>query len=194
MAKRVSPDEKPFRPLEDSLIRSVIQGRTGAAQDVEPGEGTKVAPATPRAEVATVPNPARTLTLAEEAPPPMLGPSRQPPAGRQSPTRGREAPVAVLSERMDREKRVLLSRSEEAALDRAVARMGTELGTSLKLSHVLRACVSLVLHSEDELVQRARQSPKLIRPANGDSPSLAVFERGVAQVLLSAFRDARQVR
>lgn len=194
MAKRVAPDEKPFRPLEESLIRSVIRGVSDSAAvpaALGGGEGTKIPGPPPAVPTGSAP---RVLELADEVTQTTEIATRPQPTRPRTTLRTKESPTSALFERMDREKRVLLSRSEEAALDRAVARIGSELGTSLKLSHVLRACVSLLLHAEDELVQRARQSPRLIRPPNGDAPALAAFEKGVAQVLGHGFRDARPLR
>lgn len=184
MAKRAPSDAKPYRPLEESLVRAVLAPPSGG------GEGE---------------NTARVLTPAAEAHQPALSaelPARQRPAPAASieTARSRQVSRAVPPDKagnppkLDREKRVLLTQAEERQLERVVALMGSEIGTSLKLSHVLRACVALILHSEEELLERSRGSPKLMRPANGDGPALTRFERSIAQVVAAAFRDARPLR
>lgn len=95
---------------------------------------------------------------------------------------------------MDREKRVLLTASEERTLERVVANIGAELGTSLKLSHVLRSCIRLVINAENELVDRARATGRTTRPPNGDLPAIEAFEKIIAGVLQSGIRAARQIR
>ena len=60
------------------------------------------------------------------------------------------APVAPAKkhQRLSREKRVLLSADEERQIERLVDRLGEDLGTSLKLSHLLRACMTLLCHAD----------------------------------------------
>lgn len=95
---------------------------------------------------------------------------------------------------MEREKRVLLTPAEERSVERVVANMGAELGTSLKLSHVLRSCIRLVINAEDELIERARATGRMIRPPNSDLPGIEAFEKVIAGVLHAGFRSARIIR
>jgi hypothetical protein len=95
---------------------------------------------------------------------------------------------------MDREKRVLLTPSEDRALERVVANLGAELGTSLKLSHVLRSCIRILINAEDDLIERARANGRTIRPPNGDLPAIEAFEKIVAGVLQAGIRSARPIR
>ena len=53
---------------------------------------------------------------------------------------------------------MLLTRRESEAVERLVSSMGCRLNTELKLSHVLRAVVSLLLNAEDHLYRRAGDS------------------------------------
>lgn len=179
MAKRAPADEKPYRPLDDSLVRGVMFSTGNAAPAVDPAPAPEPVILRPTAE----PTPAR----------PAPKPAAQAPA-RALPSRVVSPDPANLPPKLDREKRVLLTREEERALERVVSAVGAEIGTSLKLSHVLRACITLLLHSEDEILARAKQSPKLIRPANGDGPALTNFERSIAQIITAALRDARPLR
>jgi hypothetical protein len=97
-------------------------------------------------------------------------------------------------EKLTREKRVLLTFSEEREIERLVARVAEGLATPVKLSHFLRAYMTLLLHAENELTKRARQAVPLHRPPNGDPVALAQFEHRLAQILSAAFRDAPPLR
>lgn len=177
MAKRVPPDEKPYRPLDDALVRSVLapEARPGAAQpraaSQAPGPTPVVSPdagQTPRQKI---------LRLAER--------------------RGEvdqavdEAPAL---EKLSREKRVLLTATEDRELERLVADMAAGLGTALKASHVLRATVSLLDHAREELVKQSRKVGPLKRPPNNDPAALAAFEHYLAQVVEVAIRNTRPLR
>jgi len=185
MAKRVPKDDKPYRPLEESLVRSVLAGQSAG------GAQTAVAIAEPPPpESSAKPQP----ETADRRPTPRVVRPEPEPELERRPT-PRPATVAeALPEKRDREKRMLLTRAEERDVERLVDRLANELGTSVKLSHVLRAYMMMLLHAEDEVLERARKSPGLIRPGNGNAPELAEFEKGLAQVLIGAFRDAPAIR
>ena len=55
-------------------------------------------------------------------------------------------------------------------------RLTTALGTRIKLSHLFRSCLTLLRHSEEHLLRRARKARGLIRPPNNDAISLSEFE------------------
>ncbi len=95
---------------------------------------------------------------------------------------------------LSREKRVLLTPEEERQIERLVDHVGEQLGTSLKLSHLLRACVAVVCHAEQELLKRAAEAGPLARPANGDAVALADFEQTIARIISRALRDAPAFR
>jgi len=101
---------------------------------------------------------------------------------------------AVAGERLSREKRVLLSRAEEREVERLVQRMAEEFRSPVKLSHVLRACMAVLCNAENELLQRAKETGRLVRPANGDAVGLARFEHALAKVIGEALRDAPSLR
>lgn len=180
MAKRT--EEKPFRPLESSLVHAVIHGAAPnsdpSLDPVEPsvlrmpqspggvGEGTAATPLVRHKQPAMAQRPRIAPTHASE----------------------------VLAERMNREKRVLLTASEERAIERVIANLGAELGTSLKLSHVLRSCIRLVINAEHELIDRARSTGRTIRPPNGDQAAIEAFESVIASVLHAGLRTSRPVR
>ncbi len=203
MAKRVPKDEKQYRPLEESLVRSVLSGPTFATGPAAVGGAS---PAVAVAAPAPVP---QDHSPAPARPMPRLVPTTQqsqPAAAASAPpqptTHATEAPPVrrpvaaadTMLEPRDREKRMLLTRSEERDVERLVDRLAQELGTSLKLSHVLRAYTLMLLHAEDEILDRARSTGHLARPGNGNAPQLAEFEKAVAQILMSGFRDAPTIR
>jgi hypothetical protein len=99
-----------------------------------------------------------------------------------------------LVEKFDQEKRILFTRPETQALDRLVNSLATRLNAQVKVSHVVRALVTLLLNAEGELDRRAGEAGPLVRPPNGDSQALQRFERDIAKVIGSAMRDAGPLR
>jgi len=98
-------------------------------------------------------------------------------------------------EKLSREKRVLLTLSEEREIERCVDRIAEGFGgTPVKLSHVIRSCLAVVRNSESEILRRAKEVGGLTRPPNGDVMALAEFEHELAKVLSQAFRDAPPLR
>lgn len=83
---------------------------------------------------------------------------------------------------------MLLTHSEERAIEKLVSSFAGEVGTPIKLSHVLRACTSLVLKYERQILEEAEKAPKLTRPPNGDMKGLSEFEREIARLLEAAFQ------
>jgi hypothetical protein len=68
--------------------------------------------------------------------------------------------------------------------------MAAQFHTPVKPSHVLRATVTLLRRSADELVKQSRRVGPLKRPPNNDAMALAAFEHYLAQVIDSAFRNS----
>lgn len=185
MAKRAPVGEKPYRPVDEALVRSVMAGGGGA----EGSDGNAaVATGTPP---VSMPTSRVTLPAMNADPiPPRVVPAGPPNAASTLRHVGGELEYV---ERRDREKRVLLTRPEERDIERMVARLAAELGTPMKLSHLLRASITMLLHAEEEVIERAKRA-KLTRPGNGNGPELTEFEHGVAQLLSSGFREARPLR
>ncbi len=178
MAKRT--EEKPFRPLDAALVHGVMHGNAAAAIESPP------TPATRTIELRQpTTEPLRQEVIAPVQPVAKTFTPRTPRA------RAGESPLA---ERLDREKRVLLTPAEERAFERAVSGIAAELGTSLKSSHVLRSCIRLVVNAENELIERARDNGRIVRPPNGDLPAIEDFERVIAAVLQAGIRSSRPVR
>ncbi len=168
MGKRVPVEEKPFNPVEQALVRSVLEDLPQKDQEETVQEST--------AKVRQEAGPGKVVSL-----PP------QPQANRQSISN-----VPTLEKRT-REKRMLLTETEEEEIEQLISEIGRELKTNLTLSHVLRACLFTVDHARSEIKKEARKSAPLKRPPNGDLVGLSRFERSLAQILMAAFHDSRPI-
>lgn len=184
MAKRAPVDEQPYRPLLDPGVISAALTKTGTATQ---------SPPQPRLDVhASAP---KVVEMARPEPP---KPQLRPEGGEGERARvnlgeGRPAPQQFVA-KFDQEKRLLLTRTEAAALDRLVISLASRLGAQVKVSHVLRGLISLVLNAEADVDRRAGEVPALIRPPNGDAKALQRFEKDIAQILGAAIRDAGPLR
>ncbi|MCI0538424.1 MAG: hypothetical protein L0Z50_24725 [Verrucomicrobiales bacterium] len=160
MARRAPLDEKPFRPLDVSALKAVVQNRSEAAgQTVQLSDSARVV------ELTDV----------------VMRPSVKGDAA---------AGVARVMQRLEHEKRVLFTREETHALDRLVNQLAVRLRTPVKASHVLRAVTSLLLSAEAQIDHRAGERGGLTRPPNGDFGALQRFEWEIAQILAHGIRDA----
>jgi len=167
MAKRSPVDEKPFRPLDVSVLNAVVKHVPTANGGTQP-----VPPALEARPPVNPPNPSARSPREPESPPP-------------------RAPVTIPAlPRLDQEKRILFTREETQAMDRLINNLAVRLKAQVKLSHVVRALTALLLHAEGRIDQRAGERGPLIRPPNGDFGALQLFERDIAEILASAMRDA----
>ena len=96
----------------------------------------------------------------------------------------------VYVERLSREKRVLLTRSEEVRLERLVIAMAEKLQTSVKLSHLMRATLTLLQHAESELLRQCELAQAMKRPDNSSPVELLAFEGAIAEVVHRALHAA----
>lgn len=179
MAKRVSPDERPFNPVQEALTRSVLIPEEALTRSVSMPE----AEVTPVANPSPAPSP-RVVSIDAHRNTPPSSPSIAEPDVEANDEE--QAP-----EKLTREKRYLLTETEEDVLERLVKDVGKKLGTPLKLSHVIRATVSLLIHSRDELLKQSERVGKLKRPPNNDPAALATFEHNLARILDRAIRGSR---
>lgn len=97
------------------------------------------------------------------------------------------------SGKLTRQKRLMLSYAEEKAIERLVGRLADKLGTPVRMSHVLRACLRVLHHAEPQILRRAG-STKLIRPPNELADVLGDFERRLARLLLVAFKESGRLK
>ncbi len=176
MAKRVPQDEKPYRPVDEALVRSVLRGSISEEVTLPPTSSKAASPV----ESSDVSAPVVT-----ESPLPL---ALALPEGEEPKSQPEVTATGV--EKLSREKRVLLTKSEEREIERFVDRLADELETSLKLSHLLRACIVVLRHAENEILAQAREAAKLERPPNGDPVALARFEYQLAQLLSAALHQA----
>jgi hypothetical protein len=72
--------------------------------------------------------------------------------------------------------------------------LAARLNAQVKVSHVIRALVGLMLHAEASIDRRAGENGPLVRPANGDAQGLQQFERDIGQIFATALRDAGPLR
>lgn len=184
MAKRAPIDEAPYRPLLDPGVISAALTKTGNATSSQPHAASEPPAAASKVVDIVRPESARTHIRVDNI---------EPERARAVMGEGR-APSQELVEKFDQEKRILLTRTEAAALDRLVISLAARLGAQVKLSHVLRGLISLTLNAEGEVDRRAGEVPVLIRPPNGDSKALQRFEREIAKILGAGIRDAGPLR
>lgn len=166
MAKRAPLDEKPFRPLDVSILSSVVQHAPEA-------RGAEVEPPRQILEL-----PSSTISMR--------------PVAALPPTPAASTVPAL--PRLDQEKRILFTREEAQALDRLINNLAVQARAQVKASHVLRALTALLLHAEPQIDQRAGERGTLVRPSNGDFAGLQQFEREIAHILAHALRDAGPLR
>jgi len=93
------------------------------------------------------------------------------------------------TDKLIRQKRLMLSPAEEKALDKFVASLAETLDTPLRMSHVLRACLQILHHAEPQILRRAAAT-KLTRPPNEMADVLGDFERRLARLLLVSFKES----
>lgn len=160
MARRSPLDEKPFRPLDVSILNSVVKHVPAS-----PGAGLSAPPPAPmRLESAPMPR-------------------------REVDVRLTVGPVPAVT-RLDQEKRILFTRAETQAIDRLINNLSARLNAQIKVSHIMRALTALLLNAENQVHQRAGERGPLTRPPNGDFSALQRFEREIANLLAEAIRDA----
>ena len=97
-------------------------------------------------------------------------------------------------EKFDNEKRILFTESETHSIDRLVNNLATRLKSQIKVSHLVRAIVALLLNAQGEIDKRAGEAEPLVRPPNGDSQAMQRFERQIAAIIGAALRDAGPIR
>jgi hypothetical protein len=176
MAKRAPDGDMAYSPLDMTLAQSVVKG-VGTTQEGK-------TPPRERAGDGNADNPANSVQGALNGH--VVGmPARQ---------KQQSSPAIVEKRSLNREKRVLLTPEEERQIERLVDRIGEQLGTSLKLSHILRACMALLCHAEEEIIRHTAGLFPLARPANGDAVALAQFEQTLARLLSKSLRDAPALR
>lgn len=165
MAKRVPIAEKPYRPLQASLVRAVAD-----RSQVRSEPASAVPASVPAPQLAAV----QSIIEAEHSSTDLTTSSDR-----------------SLVSRQRREKRVLLTPDEERRFESLVARLAQALDTPLKSSHVLRAAIAVLLRADDDLVRESRSIAPLTRPPNGSAHAIAAFERSIADIITRSVRSGR---
>ena len=160
MAKRVSSNEQPFRPLNESMVRSVLS-HTGES---------------PESNLEQPSN----LNLVE------LNEKSKEEEG--EPKNSEDKTPEKPPEKRNREKRFLLSLSEERQLETLAINLSAELETSVKSSHIIRACLSMLLDNKDKVISLAEKAKGVSRPPNGDIQAINEFEKAIGKILKKALR------
>lgn len=182
MAKRAPVGEMPYRPLLDpSVLNAALAPASISPQAPEPQK--KIVEFARPLEQRRIEEP-KILAESQIARAPV----------EKIIERKATSPEATFTEKLDQERRLLLTRSESQAVDRLVSSLATRLNTQVKSSHVLRAMVTLLLNSEGDVDKRAGEVGSLTRPPNGDLKGLQKFEAEIANIIGSGIRDAGPVR
>jgi hypothetical protein len=179
MAKRAASNEGPYRPLLDTGLVSAVLAQPIPAEPTI-GENADKATTTKEVGIQRVDPPRRIEQIQPES--------------REVPIEPTKQVAPPLFEKFDQEKRILFTKGESQAIDRLVASLAARVGAQVKVSHVMRALVALLLHAEGELDKRAGDAGPLSRPANGDAQALQRFEREIAKIVAAALRDAGPLR
>ena len=170
MAKRASPDEQPFRPLLDMSLVSAASGKAPESQAAIPRserQNENKIVELPRSEATVISRSVTRMETAQEV--------RKP---------------QEIGTKLDHEKRVLLTKAETQGIDRLVTSLANRLNSQVKVSHLMRAMVGLLIHAEGHLDKRAGEVGRLVRPANGDPNGLERFEFEIGKIVAAAIRDA----
>lgn len=174
MVKFAKPDEKPFDPISNKLLNAIANPPQQEEPSPAPSESEDAAAAEPKREPAK--------KSAERS---KRGSSKRPTLKVLTKQSGK-------AERLDRTVKCLFTPSEDQELRAMVARLASEAGTKLTLSHLMRPYFDLLLHCEDQLSEELRRG-EVSRPVN-DKTALAMFERQLAEIIHSALRKAPLLR
>lgn len=165
MAKRVSPEEKPFNPVAEALTRAVLQPQVV--------EETPPPPAPPRTKLVTIDGKkpdAPTAKSEEEQKP---------------------ATDAVNPKKLGSVRRFLVTEEENFTLEQLATDIGRRLGTTIDVSHLLRATTTLLMNSSEELLKQSEKMRGLKRPSNKDAVGLVAFEHNLTRLVDRAIRNSK---
>ncbi|MGZ4853466.1 MAG: hypothetical protein ACXV3D_09825 [Halobacteriota archaeon] len=183
MAKRVPPDREEYRPVNEQLVRAALH-RNGT-NDEDDGQ--------PRAAIVE-PQPVVTQQ-ADETPrsaPPERVEEVTPNSTEATPSKGE--PVRAKRRDLVCEKRMLLTKKEDGRFEELVSGISQELGTKVKASNVLRACLTLLVNVEGELRKQCRRVGKdgmAKRPRYDEPTEIVAFEDHLARIFDTAIRNAK---
>lgn len=170
MAKRAASEQEAYNPVGEALAKEVM------ARGRQPRQAE-----TPADEQRPREQPSRQASNFVQHP------RAEPPAAERT-----EKPAATqTTERLSSNSplRVLLPSEESDDFTLLVNMLAKRLGTRVKASHILRACIRSLLRAEEHLLRRAEKVGRLIRPPNNDPLALAEFEDALTDLIDGAFHD-----
>ena len=179
MAKRSPVGEMPYRPLLDPSVLNAALSPAAATSSQVPEPQKKIVEF------------ARPVEQKRSEEPRQI---QEPQVAKAVIEKKAPNAESTFTEKLDQERRLLLTRSESQAVDRLVSSLATRLNTQVKASHVLRAMVTLLLNSEGDVDKRAGETGSMTRPPNGDLKGLQKFEADIANIIGAGIRDAGPVR
>jgi hypothetical protein len=190
MAKRTPPEEQEYRPVNEQLARSVLSHRARPApQDEQPSEENE----------ALEPEPTRELEAetdrrqAQAQDPPALKVVRPKKARTAKASEPAKEPVKAKRKEMTIEKRMMVSPEEDRLFEELVGGIRRELRVKANGSNVLRACVTLLFHVQDEVLKQCRRMEPPQPPRKDDPTSIRVFEEHLARLFDSAIRNTKSL-
>jgi len=190
MAKRTPPEEQEYRPVSEQLARSVLAHRARPVPEAEPPPEEDEAPE-PEPTRESKPESDASVAKVQEAPAlKVVRPKK---------TRGAKAnepvkePVRAKRKEMTVERRMMLSFEEDRLFEELVNALRGELRVKANGSNVLRACVSLLFHIQDELFKQCRRLEPPQSPQKNDPTSIRVFEEHLARIIDSAVRNTKSI-
>lgn len=173
-------------PVDPSLVRSVLLDRPASPPPL-PVEPIATAPIEARSTMTTADTP--TADVAENPKVVTMPPREE--RGEAYDSRPRPTPKPAL-ERSTVQMRFKATESERVEISQLIMRHAQAAGTPITLSHVMRAWLNILRHSEAEVV-RALSKVRLRRPANEDALALADFDRALSDIYLEALKKAPRI-
>jgi len=190
MAKRTPPEEQEYRPVSEHLARSVLAHRARPVPQSDEPSGADEAPG-PEPTREVEPEAAPQDGKAQDAPTlKVLRPKKAKGARGGEPAK---EPVRAKRKEMTVEKRMMVSIDEDRLFEELVSGIRRELRVKANGSNVLRACVTLLFHVQDELLKQCRRMEPPQPPRKDDPTSIRVFEEHLARLFDSAIRNTKSL-
>jgi len=181
MPKKLDPHAKAFQPIEKAFLSEAL-----ADSPAMPAAAPPLPPA------ATAPAPTK-APLPEKIERKVVQLPREEEAGEDE-HEIEESARRATADRLTRVLKARVSASEQSELSRIVNQLSASLDTPVSTTHVIRALITILRHSEPQVIRRARQHGPLRRPSNDDLTAIAAFEFRLAKLISAALRDAPPLR
>jgi hypothetical protein len=190
MAKRTPPEEQEYRPVNEQLARSVLAHKARPVPQDEPPAKVDEPPAPePPTEDEPPPEPPQARAQSTPSPKVVTAKRGRTPKATETP----KEPVRAKRKEMTIERRMMLSPEEDRLLEELVSGIRTELRVKANGSNVLRACVTLLFHVQEEVLKQCRRMATPQPPRKDDPTSIRVFEEHLARLFDSAIRNTKSL-